>query len=341
MGGSLAHNARHAHSLRSLILVVAGLAALGLTAFAVGSVAAVRAADPAALPPGDGKVSTTAAKRGYVFSCGGMVGGGGPQAAGSWVHGTTWDSTAKITVDGAVAWKSVRRIVVTGAKRSVTGNGLPSHRTGVFPVATTDDAYAIDRNPNSIAAQSGADSLLAAPVAAAKPSCIGGGPIGVMLTGAVLFNALDAEGRDAPAHEVLDRCGGHPERSGAYHYHSLSPCLAVGTATTEHSPLVGYALDGFDIYGPRGDGGKLLSTADLDACHGTTDTISWNGKQVRIYHCVLTADYPYSRGCYRGTPVRTRGTAGGGGPPGPGAGLPGLGPPPGGGPGAGGPPLRA
>ena len=332
------------HSLRSLALAVAGLAALGLAALTVAAVAAVRAADPAALPLGDGKVSTTAARQGYVYSCGGMVGGGGAQAVGSWIHGTTWDSTAKITVDGAVAWESVRRIVVTGAKRSVTGNGLPSHRTGVFPVATTDDAYAIDRNPNSIAAQTGAYSLPAAPVAAAQPSCVGGGPIGVMLTGAVLFNALDAEGRDAPAHEVLDRCGGHPERSGAYHYHSLSPCLAVGTATTVHSPLVGYALDGFGIYGPRGDGGKLLSTADLDACHGTTDTITWNGRQVRMYHYVLTADYPYSLGCYRGTPVRTRGTAGAGGPP-PGGPpperLPGLGPPPGGGPGAGGPPPRA
>lgn len=319
-------------SPRSLTLVVAGPAALGLAALAVAAVAAVRAADPAALPLGDGKVSTTAAKQGYVYSCGGMVGGGGAQAAGSWIHGTTWDSTAKITVDGAVAWKSVRRIVVTGAKRSVTGNGLPSHRTGVFPVATSDDAYAIDRNPNSIAAQTGAYSLPAAPVAAAKPSCVGGGPIGVMLTGAVLFNALDAEGRDAPAHEVLDTCGGHPERSGVYHYHSLSPCLAVGTSTTGHSQLVGYALDGFGIYGPRGDGGKLLSTADLDACHGTTDSITWNGRQARLYHYVLTADYPYSLGCFRGTPVRTRGPAGAGGPPaggpGAGAGLPGLGGPP-------------
>ena len=42
------------------------------------------------------------------------------------------------------------------------------------------------------------------------------GPIGFLLTGGVFFNALDAQGKDAVAHEVQDRCQGHPERSGAY-----------------------------------------------------------------------------------------------------------------------------
>ena len=103
------------------------------------------------------------------------------------------------------------------------------------------------------------------------------------------------------------------------------------------------------LYGPRGDGGKLLASADLDLCHGTTDTITWNGKQVRMYHYVLTADFPYSVSCFRGTPVRSAHAAGGGrgrpgGPGGPqpgGGARPGGGPPPGGGapPGGGPPPL--
>ena len=39
------------------------------------------------------------------------------------------------------------------------------------------------------------------------------------------------------------------------------------------SGLVGFALDGYPIYGPRGDGGKLLTNDDLDACHGQVSKV--------------------------------------------------------------------
>jgi len=282
-----------------VVIVMALVAAAGGTASA--AIGYGGAINPKALPLGDGKYTTSGPKRGDIYSCGPHNGGGGAQVNGPWIHGKTWDSTAKVTVDGSVHWKSVLKIAVSGSKLRITGNGLPSHTTGVYPVAASDDAYQYDRNPNSIRAQSLSYSLPASPKAAAKPSCIAG-PIAVMLTGALLYDGLDAEGRDAPAHEVQDHCDGHPDPTGSYHYHSLSPCAKVGKSAT----LVGYALDGFGIYA----GGKAVSTADLDVCHGTTSVVPWRGKKVRIYHYVMTADYPYSLGCFRGTPVRTR-------PPGP------------------------
>jgi hypothetical protein len=133
------------------------------------------------------------------------------------------------------------------------------------------------------------------------------GPIGVMLTGAVLFNGLDAAGRDAAAHELQDRCGGHPQMQGQYHYHSLSPCADAGASTSAHSKLVGYALDGFGIYGLRGVGGKLLTNADLDVCHGHVHAIAWRGTNVRMFHYHATREYPYTLGCFRGIPVLDRG----------------------------------
>ena len=51
------------------------------------------------------------------------------------------------------------------------------------------------------------------------------GMIGFTVTGVALYNALDAAGRDAAAHEVQDLCDGHPQGRGQYHYHSSSPCL--------------------------------------------------------------------------------------------------------------------
>jgi hypothetical protein len=130
---------------------------------------------------------------------------------------------------------------------------------------------------------------------------LGGGPIGIMLTGAQLFDALDALGRDAPAHELLDSCNGHPQEQGVYHYHALSACMSdPGTA---HSRLLGYANDGFGIYGIRGVKGAVVTDADLDACHGHTHAIPWNGKSVVMYHYHFTYEYPYTLGCYKGTPT--------------------------------------
>lgn len=276
---------------------------LAFTAIACGvaSAAVVQAGsalNPKALPLGDGKYTTdpNGAKKGDVYSCGPHT-GGGAQVNGPWIHGKTWDSTAKVTVDGSVHWKSVLKVSVSASKLKLSGNGLPSHATGVYPISSSDDAYQYDRNPNSIRVRPFSYSLPARPKVASAPNCIAG-PIAVMLTGALLYDGLDAEGRDAPAHEVQDRCDGHPDPTGSYHYHSLSPCARVGKTAT----LVGYALDGFGIYA----GGKAVSTAAQDLCHGTTSVVPWRGKKVRMYHYVMTQDYPYSLSCFRGTPVRVR-----------------------------------
>ena len=150
-------------------------------------------------PEGSYTTYPNGAKKGEVYSCGPHDGGGGAQVNGPWIHGKTWDSTAKVSVEGSVHWKSVLKISVAGSRLKVSGNGLPSHPTGVFPIAANDPAYRYDRNPNSIQARSFSYALPATPKVAAKPSCIAG-PIAVMLTGALLYDGLDAEGRDAPAH---------------------------------------------------------------------------------------------------------------------------------------------
>ena len=121
------------------------------------------------------------------------------------------------------------------------------HTTGAFPIASSDPAAAYDRNPNSIAAQTVTWSGPLNPKAAAKPTCTPMGPIGVLADGAFLYNALDGEGRDAAAHEVLDLCGGHPDPSSSYHHHDVPSCLLTG-AKKSAATLVGYAIDGFGIY---------------------------------------------------------------------------------------------
>ena len=314
-------------SRRRQMLIPLGLCGLvtALTAVAMGGVSTgaggptATAANPAFLPIGDGKVTTAGPRRGYVYSCGSGFGGGpggppggpggpgGAQAEGPWIREDgTFDLTAKATVDGSVRWRNARlRKRASAKRRSIAGNGLPKGQaTGNFPIDPSDDAYAYDRNPNSIRSQGVRYSLPRNAKRAARPSCLSMGAIGVATNGVAIFNALDALDRDAVAHEVQDRCGGHPQISGLYHYHSIPECLTRKQSAKRHSGLVGFALDGFPIYGPRGSGGRLLTNADLDACHGHTGRIKLDGRRQRAYHYHATLEYPYTLGCYRGTPQR-------------------------------------
>ncbi|TBL72655.1 YHYH protein [Paenibacillus thalictri] len=257
-----------------------------------------------ALPIGDGKVSTDGPKVGYVYVAKSTFNGGGSTANADWFNGDgTYDSTKKPIVDGSVLWNSELTIKVEGDKRIFTGNKLPDHPTGNYPVARNDDAYNYDRNPNTIGEHNFRLVLPANPTAAAKPSPLPMGAIGIMTTGSVIFNAVDDMGRDAAAHEIQDKCSGHPESSKTYHYHNLSPCID-DVSTGQHSPLIGYALDGFGIYGKYGESGELLSNADLDELHGHTHVIEWDGKKVEMYHYHVTNEYPYTLGGYKGTPVK-------------------------------------
>ena len=51
---------------------------------------------------------------------------------------------------------------------------------------------------------------------------------------------------------TMDATGaGHPDQQGNYHYHA-TPIALYTDPSTAHSPIIGYAFDGFPIYGPFG-----------------------------------------------------------------------------------------
>lgn len=285
------------------------------------------------LPLGDGKLSNSP-RVGWIWPCHTEPDAGGAGRDGPWIRSDgTYDLTAKAVVPGSVTWPSRFSIQVQQGRRVFSSNDLPPHPTGVFPIPADSTAYQYDRNPNRIKEQSVWLDLPANPVPAAQASCAPGA-VGILLSGVSLFSALDAPGRDAVAHETQDQCQGHPQVAGVYHYHSVSTCVEKSRPANAHSPLVGYMVDGFGIYGRYGEGGKLLSSADLDECHGHTHVIEWDGKQVAMYHYHATWDFPYTAGCLRGS-YRMADVMKLSGPmPQPGAGRPGMageergGPPP-------------
>ena len=79
----------------------------------------------------------------------------------------------------------------------------------------------------------------------------------------------------------FDMCGGHSERTGDYHYHFPPTCLehqmksaaTVPSSLGFHSAQIGWAFDGFPIYGPISSSGALIDHAALDECSGLAGEI--------------------------------------------------------------------
>lgn len=262
--------------------------------------------DETKIPLGDGKISTSA-KSGYVYSCQTSFNGGGASDSNSWINtvNNTWNLKKKVSVSGKVEWPNASyKVSVSENTRKITGNNLPinGQTTGVYPVQQDDPAYRYDRNPNEISEQDISMSLPAKPKKAGSPTCTSLGAIGILTDGVVLFNALDAGGRDAAAYETLDSCDGHPEMTDEYHHHGVPSCILSKYNKVSTSTLVGYANDGFGIYIERDKNGDLLTNKNLDECHGRTSVVEWDGKLVEMYHYVATLEYPYVVGCFRGEP---------------------------------------
>lgn len=255
------------------------------------------------LPVGDSKYTTSGPKKGYVYLCHAPNGGeGGAGSRGPWFtnNNTQYDINKKAAVSGTVAWQGQYSMQLRDGKRIITTNDVPNdHTTGMFPIASSDTAYLYDRNPNSIQFQALTYTLTAAPTALATPACMAG-ESGVMNSGVALFNGFDAGGRDAGAWEVQDGCAGHPQKDGEYHYHTLSSCIKDVSSTT----VIGYALDGYPITGPTVAKGNIITSSDLDECHGMTSTITLDGVSISTYHYVMTQDFPYSVSCFKATPIR-------------------------------------
>jgi hypothetical protein len=181
----------------------------------------------------------------------------------------------------------------------IRSQGFPNHPTAVFPNSG---------NPNSIRVQDFRFRLPLFPQSADAITRVPMGPIGMALNGVVFFNPFEAGGMNAVAgySEVwLDSCCGHPQQTGVYHYHKYPSCVKSPFPDDgkQHSPILGFAWDGFPIYGPYESDGVMAKdlTGDmaLDVCNGHSDD-----RRGFHYH-VTPGRFPYIIGGYRGVVERS------------------------------------
>ena len=146
-------------------------------------------------------------------------------------------------------------IVVQGDYRVITSNGIPSHLVGAFPNRG---------NPNTIKPQKYQFRVPLTPKPATRQAR--GALFGVAING-VVFDPGTAElwNNDFRWHyEALsglyasrgslgmDANLAHVQPNGAYHYHGMPRGLLTELNYTTHMTLVGWAADGYPIYGPYG-----------------------------------------------------------------------------------------
>jgi hypothetical protein len=181
------------------------------------------------------------------------------------------------------------KVEVTDDYFIVRSNGIPDHETGPFPN---------EHNPNTIREQRYVFKIPRKAKWSQNVTRTPMGPIGVAINGVPFYNPYNAEGHDAAKNEVFDECCGHPDPMGRYHYHIYPKCVhtSFNDEAGKHSSLIGYAFDGYPIYGPNGEGGK--PPGDLDECNGHSDA-------ERGYHYHVTDKFPYILGAYHGEMERS------------------------------------
>ena len=226
-------------------------------------------------------------------------GNGGLVTMASASYGVTSNYTTSIDVECSglgftevTHWSSSVEITDHGFYFIAKSTGVPSHDTNNASQGWS--GFPNNDNPNSIESKDYNFRISKFPKIAESAYTLPFGPIGLAINGVPFYNPLNKDGQDVSINEIPDDCNGHPDEHGAYHYHKNPVCIYTDDPN-DHSPLIGYAFDGFPIYGPRDENGVILQSLNLDGSHGHSDDL-------RGYHYHVTSDFPYILGSYKGTP---------------------------------------
>jgi len=236
------------------------------------------------------------------------------------------------------------RVRVEGDIRFIEANSISRHKTGRFPNSG---------NPHAIRAQSIRYRISASPRLNGRAAYFALGVFGIGINGVVLDpqaaewyagkhgSAWQYDPLGAAVPLGLDANSAHVQPNGTYHYHGQPDGLLaqLSFSKSTHSPLVGWALDGFPIYALIGrktngelsemrsswrlkSGNRPISNgapggyydgtfiADYEYIRGTGDLDECNGVQVvtpdfphGTYAYFLTRGFPVIPRCHSGTPI--------------------------------------
>ena len=267
-------------------------------------------------------------------------GDGGSGGPGSMPSGTSYCDACGWTS----AYSESISSIGTYLTRVITANGCPNH----YSYCTGKDGLvgcggkSEEGTSTEAAVQEKSITIPLQPVFAASTtdtSC-GQADIAIALNGVSIYGGvvndncdlLDLEDEESEWIS-FDMCSGHAGPGGDYHYHLPPSCLLnqlEGSSSTSfsdgHSPQIGWAFDGFPVYGPLGRNGTVMDYIAngcdplteyycLDSCGGLKANLTdIDNYQYRYYFTGNTSDlgslptspkpsnnfYPFSMKCYVG-----------------------------------------
>ena len=285
-------------------------------------------------------------------------------------------------------WQCEVDFTIDSGNITISTNGLPNHdfHSGPGCCASSQTAsYTIPLEPTDDPDCNPEFSTANCTMAPER------GAIAFAVNGVAIYGPEDGPGGDAVAGQEgayeedrqqvwLGLCHGHSGPGGEYHYHADSNCMHwhmeenqtwmdysidSSRTVTEHSPIIGFAFDGYPIYGfvgldengsvkemkssyrlKEGENGYngiddyeyIQGMGDLDSCNGQFGPTPEYSNGTYHYHTTWEngeggIGFPYFINCYGGE-LSSSGDGGGdgdpcaGGPPDGDVWGPGIGPPP-------------
>ncbi|WP_420410874.1 YHYH protein [Roseibium sp.] len=232
-------------------------------------------------------------------------------------------------------------ITVDGNKRRIRANGYPIKSPGSFPNRN---------NPHRISKKNYNLKVPLAPRKNGRATNAQGSVFGIALNGVVMDpgtaeywqnnrrSGWNYEAMGGACKLGLDKYNAHVQPDGTYHYHGIPTGVLASEGGRSVPALIGYAADGFPIYGPygysnpqkksgikklkssyrikngtrpSGPGGRyngkftqdwayVRGAGDLDQCNGRFAVTPEYPKGT--YHYVLTDQFPYIPRCWMGSP---------------------------------------
>ncbi len=230
-----------------------------------------------------------------LFACGEKV--GPPVDTALAVRNTGWGNNVTITFgDGNFRFRS---------------NGIPNHTlqaeyvmpdnfTSCVPHPTPSCTHV---EPVSMAIQTSSldFTIPAMPQKLTETFSLPFGAMGVIISGSTVYNPYEGDGKTVAMNAnftipnqkgqpvaFMDSCNGHPSPhpAGQYHYHGLPSCVTAQVDQKDGpSHIIGYAFDGFPVYGDRDISGQPVKPESLDECNGIESPTPEFPSS--IYHYVL------------------------------------------------------
>jgi hypothetical protein len=249
--------------------------------------------------------------------------------------------TRDLSTDSYLAAKLDVRVAADGTCKLLS-NSLPNHDTGSFGIDFVSPVLAVPAEVKISSRPKLAD--MASPSSFTRTDAILLNGVKLESLGPNCFSSTDEKAlcadanqpwrydpRSGGANVILDAYFGHTEETGLYHYHG-GPAALFEQFPNIDSPVIGFAADGFPIYGSyftdksgtlrtanssyvlkpgsrpsgiREPGGSYDGTFvdDYEYIAGSGDLDECNGMTVEgQYGYYVTNAYPWVLGCLKGTP---------------------------------------